>query len=140
MARTDIKFGKPHPERGSWENAWQHAASERAVMVAEFHAWLVKTRIETEKELLNDERRQRELAPFAQAGLDLADTPQELPMVVVEFAHCSLKVLDFKRRLNLLNVYYRQAVQEENDTGLTVEEGNEAEINELWEWFVKERE
>ncbi len=117
--------------------AWNDTANERAVMVAEFHAWLIKTRIDTEKNLMNCERYMHSIAPFAQAGLDGAATPDEVPMVVLEFADHALRVLDARRKLDLLNVYYRQAAYAENTESLTIEEGNEAEVNELWNWFTE---
>jgi hypothetical protein len=130
---------KATPTKNDWSGIWQDAQHEKAVMVAEFHAWLVKTRIETEKDLLNNERQLRETAPFAQAGLDDAETPQSVPIVVIEFAIKALREMELKRKLALLNVYYRQASYSECSESLTIEEGNEAEINELWTWFSEER-
>jgi hypothetical protein len=120
-------------------DAWEGADSERAVMLVEFHAWLVKTRVKTEQSLLNAESQQRELAPFAQAGLDTADTPADVPLVVLEFASRALDVMRLRRRLDLLNVYYQQAFVPQCGTALLIERGNEAEVNALWEWFIEER-
>jgi hypothetical protein len=133
------EFAKPHAERDNWENASMNAVSERAVMVAEFHAWLVKTRIATERYALLNEANIREIGPFAQAGLANASTPRDVPFVVMEFAQQALNAMEFKRKLDLLNVYYRQASFAENTERLTIEPGNEAEVNQLWDWFIEER-
>lgn len=138
MSKNHFDKTEAAASASTWAGARQAAVSERAIMVAQFHAWLVKTRIETEKNLLNTERFQNDLAPFARAALDKAATPADVSLVVSEFAVEVLCVMDLKRKLALLNVYYRQAAFAENTESLTIEAGNEAEVNELWTWFIEE--
>jgi hypothetical protein len=125
------------PKMSTWENAWEVAEGERSVMVAEFHAWLVKTRVETERLFINADASQREIAPFAQAGLDLAATPADVPLCVLDFAARTLAAMELRRKLDLLNVYYRQALG--GSPILVMEKGNEAEVNQLWSMFIEER-
>ncbi|HEY0073413.1 MAG TPA: hypothetical protein VGB77_04865 [Abditibacteriaceae bacterium] len=132
-------FAQVHPENHNWNDASYKALNEQAVMIAEFHAWLVKTRIETEQRLIAAEQLMTETAPFARAGLEAAPTPREVPFVVTHFAHFALDVIERRRELNLLNVYYRQAARDENTESLHIEPGNEAEVMRLWEWFIAER-
>ena len=132
-------FGKLSGDKNTWDKWAHHAESERAVMTAEFHAWLVKTRIETEAQLFNSKQHQRGIAPFAQAGLDEAGAPADLPLCVIEFAMITLEVMELRRKLDLLNVYYSQAANDRYESSLQVEKGNEAEVNILWDWFIQER-
>lgn len=125
------------PRAASWESAWDEAEKERTLMVAKFHAWLVQSRIETEKRLLSSEAHQKSIAPFARAGMGSATTPASVPLVVLEFAEATLQVMDLKRKMALLDVYYRQAAHNETSDCLTMEAGNEAEVNELWEQFLQ---
>jgi len=133
------KFGAQVGNKGDWETAWSNSDKERLVMVAEFHAWLIKTRVKTETRLYEQTNHLKGIAPFAQAGIDLAATPADVPLVVIEFATAALDVMETERQLNLLNVYYGQAASEQSQSKLRVEPGNEAEVNALWDWFIKER-
>jgi hypothetical protein len=132
-------FGQPNAARSTWETWPNDADSERAVMCAEFHVWLVKTRIATERDLLSDEAHLKSIAPFASAGLEGAATPQDVPLCVLEFASSALQVMELKRKLDLCNVYYSQAVSDNPESYLNIEPGNEAEVNDLWAAFIKER-
>ncbi len=133
-------FAERAPGESDWAGYGRAAEGERAVMVAEFHAWVVKTRINTEQRLLNIRRHMNEIEPFARAGMDNAQTPADVPHVVLEFASSALDVAAKERELALLNVYYGKAAQEHNDVCLTIEPGGEAEVNTLWEMFIEARE
>ncbi|RYX86606.1 hypothetical protein EON83_00040 [bacterium] len=132
------EFGKPDSvSTNSWEEFGDGAIRERSVMVSEFHHWLVKTRIDVEQKLLNARRSMNDTAFFAEAGIAGASTPKEVPLCVIDFARDALRVIDLQRKLDLLNVYYRQAANEESDDSLTIEKGNEAEVGALWNWFIE---
>ncbi len=132
------KFGQPAGVP-NWETFADDAEMERGVMVAEFHVWLIKTRYEVERHLMASEAHQRSIAPFADAGLEAAKTPRDIPVVVLEFASTALAVMKLKRKLDLCNVYYAQAASDQAETHLNIEPGNEGEVNELWRLFIKER-
>ena len=137
MPEKRFAFGDAYPEASTWETWREHAESEQAVMVSEFHHWIVKTKAATEQRLLTADNQRRAKAPIARAGMEKAATPREVPMCVLQFTLLALEVLELERKIKLLNVYYRQAANEESDTELIIEEGNEAEVNELWNWFIE---
>ena len=131
-----------HPKADAGQEqktVWEMATHERVEMVAEFHAWLAKKRIETEKKLLNNERHVHEIAPFASTALRKVEASDNLPYVVLEFAGVTLESMRMRRDLDLLNVYYRQAAQEECTESLSIEANNEADMNRLWDWFTEDR-
>jgi len=135
------RFGQPAPEaKASWELVYGQAENERAIMVSEFKTWILKKRIAVETELMRCQTRMRSIAPFASTGMQLAPTPADVPAVVIEFAQAALEVMAAERELALINVYFTQAATQQNDELLTVQPGNEEEINTLWTMFTDERE
>lgn len=64
------KFAQADTKNRTWNKFGDAAENERAIMVAEFHTWCVKTRCNTEVELINAAHYQHEIAPFAQAAFD----------------------------------------------------------------------
>jgi hypothetical protein len=141
IVREKGAFGKPTPESLTTWNRWQYAAEgERCVMVKEFHAWLVQARHETEKKLFHMEREMEGAAPFAQAGMNAAETPADLPLVVIEFAGHALEVMELKRKMALLDTYYEIAAYEICESHFEIRRGEEANFNALWALFLEDRE
>ncbi len=138
-AKAGRQFGKPVAVKSTWDTWADHSETERTVMVAEFHCWLLQKRTETERSLMQSKAHQRAIAPFADAGLKQAETPQDVPMCVLEFAHTALEVMDLKRQLALLNVYYDEAAHDVHENRLGLDARNEAAVTALWDWFIGER-
>lgn len=135
-------FGKPVPEtKASWDKWGERAFSERCIMMAEFHQWVVKTRIELEQDIITSERFITDIEQFARAGFEGAASPADVPLVVLEFAASSLNLLEKKRNMALLDLYYKSNGNwGGHQEHLQVNPGDEAEINDLWEWFLRDRE
>jgi hypothetical protein len=110
-------------------------------MMDEFHAWVVATRQKIEERLLTVEHHIASIEPFARAGMHSAASPADVPLCVLEFADTALRQLEYRRSMEMLNVYYKQgghwgAGQEH----LTVEGHDSAAINALWDWFMEDQE
>ena len=89
-------------------------------------------RVELKRQHLRVDNWCRSIAAFAQAGVNKAATPRDVPMCVLNFAYSSFGVWQLGRKPNLFNVYHRQTAKEESDTEFIIEEGNEAGVSELW--------
>ncbi len=135
----ETTFGARIEPESTWGNYQDAAHRERCVMAAEFQAWIVKTKFDIEKRLYSIERELRELAPFAQAGIDNAASPQQIPMCVLQFADYSLKNIECQRMLHLLNMFFGRAAASNCEWAVQYEENERAEFCELWDWFIEDR-
>ncbi len=127
--------------KATWDGWAQNAEYDRAVMMSEFHGWAVAKRQSVEEKIIGNKHHQISCEPFARAGLDSAETPADVPMVVLEFAITSLALLEAQRKMALLDVYYKRAGNwGGGQETLQVESCDEAEINALWQWFMEDRE
>lgn len=133
------RFAQPAEEAPTWDGLYSEAERERTAMNREFRAWLIKARIETEQHLLARQKKQREYAPFAAAGISQAPSPRDVPMLVLEFAQVSLDVLRYACDLRLFNTFYQEAAANLQDDGFRVAPEHEAEFQDLWDTFMAER-
>ncbi len=124
----------------TWER-WAYSAEyDRAVMMSEFHTWVIETRQKVESQIIGNEHHALACEPFARTGLELAPTPADVPLVVLEFAITSLALLKAKRKMALLDVYYKRAGNwGGGQETLQIESCDGSEINVLWQWFMEER-
>lgn len=136
----DPPFGKRHASRASWDNWADRAEAERFVMVAEFKIWAIKTKLQTEEELIRAQVAMRAGEPFARAGIDKAETPQDVPLCVIEFAMNTLNMLERQRKLDLCNLYFEAQASMGDEYSIQAERSEEAEIKALWDLFIEERE
>jgi hypothetical protein len=127
-------------QTGTWETFGADAEHERGAMVDPFHAWIVETRRDVEVRLHSERRHNRSVAPFARVAMDAAESPAACPTVVYEFATGALNVLELQAKLDLLKVYYFEAVDPAYDCGLSVHSGNADALRELWAWWQSEQE
>lgn len=125
---------------GTWDSYGSDAEHERGQLVEPFHAWVIQKRGEVERSLHNNRRHNARIAPFARLALDAAPTPAQCGAVVYEFATGALDALELQAQLDLLNVYYFEAVSPTYDCGLTLADGNAASARELWQWWQREQE
>ena len=131
------KFAQPVGGQ-SWETFADDAETERGVMVADFHVWVIAARHETEAQLMSAQSFQRSIAPMAQAAIEAAATPRDVPVVVVEFAQSTLDVMQLAQRLALFNAYYSRAVSDCSEAHLDFDAGA-LEVAALWKMFLEAR-
>jgi hypothetical protein len=127
--------------KSSWEKWGENAESERIAMMGEFHVWAVAARQKIEARIITAEHHSAAVEPFARAGMHSAATPADVPLCVLEFADTALRLMEYRRQMEMLNAYYKQGAHwGAGQEHLTVEGHNSAAINALWDWFLEDQE
>jgi hypothetical protein len=122
----------------TWDSFGTDAEHARIRMMDGFKTWALAKRAELERTVYTNRRHMHDVAPFAQKAMDEAATPGSVPVVVVEFAHSVLSLIEHEAQLEMLNAWFRAECECQDDTCLDTSRVPAA--RQLWDWYVSEQE
>jgi len=131
------EVGKLMPgDNDTWDGVWDNAEWERNVMVRAFWEWVNEKRVTLSSDLMHRQAMAVELEPFARLGVEKANSPKELPLVVVEYLTTIFEGNDLREKVELLSaadMFHRQLHDE-----CYLDFNMSPAVKELWGWFMEE--
>lgn len=108
-------------------------------LVEPFREFIVLERDKTYHALIRAQRNARDVAPLAQLALCTDFEPQNVPPVIIEFSMHATNAERQRVKLELLDVFYQDCVENVSQSVLDFAGKNERDFYMVWLMYVESR-